>query len=165
MGPPVQELQSSAVVPVQVGAGAGQSGVNPAAKPVVTVVRVQPRTRQAASNIQIRWQSNNYNDGNIRWGGPGNPRAFVRNIRPVGENYQGTFTTDRPLVPATLHTFTVEVRNTLHSPGWLATAIVVRSAPDYVSLRTFLIETGTPVTASVRSLVGPGRSVRELIIG
>jgi len=165
MGPPVEEQQSSALVPVQVGAGTGRSGVNPAAKPVVSVVHVQPRTRQLASNIRIHWQSNNYNAGKLLWGGPGNARAFERNIGPVGQNYQGTFTTDRPLVPATLYTFTVEVRNTLHSPGWLSTSIVVRSAPDYVSLRKFLIDTGTPVTASVRSLVSAGRSVRHLIIG
>ena len=165
LGPPVEEQQSSVVVPVQVGPGAGQSGVNPAAKPVVTLVHVQPRRPGTPSNIRIHWKSNNYNDGNLFWGPPGNPRAFAKNVRPVGENYEGTFTTDRPLVPGALYTFTVEVRNTLHSPGWLATSLVVRSAPDYVSLRRFFIDSGTPVTTSVRSLIGADRSVRKLVIG
>ena len=164
-GSPGEELQSSVLVPVQVGAGSGNAGVDPAAKPVVTLVGVQPRTRQVASNIQIRWQSDNYNDGNVFWGPPGAERTFSKRIRPVGTTYHGTFTTDRPLTAATLYTFTVEVRNTLHSPGWLSTSLVVRSAPDYLSLRRFLIDTRTPIGTSVRSLVGESRSVRKLLIG
>ena len=45
--------------------GGGGTGVFPAARPVVTVVGVQPRTLQAANSIAIAWRSNNYNDGNI----------------------------------------------------------------------------------------------------
>jgi len=165
MGPPSEELQSTALVPLQVGAVEGRAGVDPAATPLVSLVRVQPRTRQAASNIQIHWKSNNYNDANIHWGPPGSERASTEHIPPVGTSYEGTFTTNRPLVAATIYTFAVEVRNTLHSPDWLSTTLVVRSAPDYVSLRRFLLATGTPIGTSVRSLVGERRSVRTMIIG
>lgn len=165
-GPPSQELQSSVTVPVQTGGiGPGNSGVNPAAKPVVTVEHVQRRTVQSLSSIKIAWRSNNYNDGNIFWGPASAPRAFARNIRPVGENYQGTFTTDRALTAATVYVFTVEVRNTLHSPTWIATSVAVRSAADFLSVRQFLIASGTPLSASLRSIVGVGRSVRQLLLG
>ena len=84
----------------------------------------------------------------------------------------GTFTTDRPLTANTLYSFTVEVRNTLHSPQWLATTMVVRSAVDpappvvrTTSVREFLERTGRPVTSSLAGLLGAARSVRALILG
>ena len=68
-GSPAEEQQSVVSVPVQTGGvGGGNSGVLPAAKPIVTVVHVHPRTVHAANNIKIAWTSNNYNDGNIFWG-------------------------------------------------------------------------------------------------
>lgn len=153
-------------MPVQTGGtGGGNTGVLPAAKPIVTVVQVQPRTVHGPSSIKIAWQSNNYNDGNIFWGPASAPAAFRRSIRPVGENYSGTFTTDRALTPATQYVFKVEVRNTLHSATWIATTILVRSAVDTLSARQFLLTSGRPVTTGLATLVGPTRSVRTMLVG
>ena len=64
-------------MPVQTGGTGGNTGVLPAARPIVTVVHVQPRTACAArTRIKIAWQSNNYNDGNIFWGPASAPAAF-----------------------------------------------------------------------------------------
>jgi hypothetical protein len=164
-GVPPEEQQSVVVLPLTQGAGAGNSGVLPAAKPVVSVVHVRPRTVSAPATIRIAWRSNNYNDGNIIWG-PGNaPTAFTHSIRPQGEQYSGEFETNKPLSPATQYIFKVEVRNTLHSPGWISTTIVVRSQPDTLSVRTFLQTSGRPVTTGLATVVGPSKSVRTLLVG
>jgi hypothetical protein len=163
-GPPAETLQSVVLVPIQIGGAVG-GGVVPAAKPIVTVVHVQPRTVLTASNIEIAWKSNNYNDGNIFWGPKSAPEAFRRNIRPVGEVYHGTFTTNQPLSPATQYVFKVEVRNTLQSPRWISTTIMVRSAPDTLSVREFLIASGRPVTSSLAALVGPAKSLHKMLVG
>jgi len=131
----------------------------------VTVVHVQPRTVHGPNNIKIAWQSNNYNDGNIFWGPASAPAAFRRSIRPVGEVYSGTFTTDSTLTPATQYVFKVEVRNTLHSPGWISTTVVVRSAADILSVRQFLLASGRPVATGLATLVGPARSLRKMLVG
>jgi hypothetical protein len=165
-GSPPEEQQSAVSVPVQTGGpGGGNPGVYPAARPIVTVVQVQPRTVHAASSIKIAWRSNNYNDGNIVWGPASAPEAFRHSIPPRGENYSGTFTTDRALIAATQYVFKVEVRNTLHSPTWIATTIVVRSATDTLSVRQFLLANGRPVTTGLATLVGPARSVRAMLVG
>jgi hypothetical protein len=163
--PAAQELQSTITVPLQTGAVGGGSGVLPAAKPIVTVVKVQARTRQAPNSITIAWKSNNYNDGKIIWGPANHADAFRHNIRPHGEVYHGTFQTDQPLSSATNYVFKVEVRNTLHSPGWISTAAVVRSALDTVSLRQFLQGSGLPIVSSIRGVAGADRSLRHLILG
>jgi hypothetical protein len=164
-GEPPQELQSTLTLPLQVGGGSGNAGVSPAAQPVVTVVKIQARTRQVPSSITIAWKSDNYNDGNIIWGPEDRPEAIQHNIKPHGEIYHGTFQTDQPLRSAVNYLFKVEVRNTLHSPGWISTTIVVRSATDTVSLRQFLQGSSLPVTSSIHALVGPDRSVRRIILG
>lgn len=164
-GPPAEEQQSTVVVPVRSGPAAGSTGVVPAAVPVVTVERVQGRTLQAAPSITIRWRSNNYNDGEIRWGPEQAPQAFVRSIRPQGERYEGTFTTDRPIAAATTHRFEVRVVNRLHSPTWVSATAAVRSAPDHVSLRRFLEASGVPAAGSIRARVGAGGSLRRLLRG
>jgi hypothetical protein len=165
-GLPSEEQQSVVSLPVQLGGpGSGNAGVLHAAKPIVTVVHVQPRTVLSVNSIEIAWTSNNYNDGNIFWGPASAPNAFRRNIRPVGERYSGTFVTDRPLQPATQHVFKVEVRNTLHSPTWISTSMVVRSAADTLSVRQFLIASGRPVTTGLAALVGPARSLRKMLVG
>lgn len=164
-GPPVEEQQSAVSVPVQTdGGGGGRTGVFPAQKPVVTIVNVQPRTVNSVSSITIAWKSNNYNDGNIFWG-PKNPAAFRHNIRPRGEVYSGTFKTNQALSAATEYVFKVEVRNTLHSPGWISTTIIVRSAADTLSVRQFLLTSGKPVTTGLAAVVGPTRSVHQLLAG
>lgn len=171
-GSPAEEQQSSVVVPVQGGPGPGSGGVFPAMKPVVTLVRVQPRTAGAPASITIAWRTNNHNDGNIFWGPAAAPRSFVRNIRPANASVTtGTFTTDRPLVAGSLYSFTVEVRNTLHSPAWLATTALIRAAAEApatvstTSVRQFLQQTGRPTTSGLAPLVGPSGSVRTLILG
>jgi len=165
-GSPPEEQQSVVTVPVQTGGGGGgQSGVFPAKKPVVTIVKVQPRTVNSASSITIAWSSNNYNDGNIFWGPKNAPEAFRQNIRPRGEVYSGTFTTNQPLSAATEYVFKVEVRNTLHSPGWISTTIIVRSAANTLSVRQFLLTSGKPVTTGLATVVGPTRSVHQLLAG
>jgi hypothetical protein len=164
-GSPPEEQQSVVSVPVQSGGTPGNTGVLPAARPIVTVVQVRPRTVHAANQITIAWQSNNYNDGNIVWGPASAPTAFRRSIRPRGEVYSGTFATDRALSPATQYVFKVEVRNTLHSPTWIATTVVVRSAPDTLSVRQFLLTSGRPVSSSLAALVGPTRSLRTMLLG
>ena len=164
-GSPAEELQSSVPVPLQVAGGSGSTGVAPAAQPVVTVEKVQARTHQVASSITIAWRSNNYNDGNIFWGPAEQPAAFRHSIKPTGTIYHGTFQTDQPLFAAVNYFFKVEVRNTLHSPGWLSTTAVVRSAPNTVSVRQFLQRSGLPAASSLHGLVGAGRSVRQMILG
>ena len=139
--------------------------MTPAAKPVVTVVGVRPRTVQSASTIEIAWASNNYNDGNIFWGPVSAPEAFKRNIKPKGEIYKGTFTTNQALSPATQYFFKVEVRNTLQSPNWISTTIVVRSAADTLSVRAFLEASGRPVATGLATLVGPTKSVHQMLVG
>lgn len=165
-GSPPEEQQSSVSVPVQTGgSGPGNTGVLPAAKPIVTVVQVRPRTLLSANTIEIAWKSNNYNDGNIVWGPASAPTVFRRSIRPRGEVYSGTFITDRTLTPATQYVFKIEVRNTLHSPTWLSTTIVVRSASDTLSVRQFLLASGRPVTTSLATVVDPTRSIRKMLVG
>lgn len=161
-GNPAEEQQSTVGVPLHTeNPDGGGTGVYPAARPVVTVVGVQPRTLQAANSITIAWRSNNYNDGNIYWGPSTSPRAFQRNIRPRGENYQGTFTTDQTLTSATNYSFTVEVRNTLHSPTWIGTTAVVRSAVNFRSLRRFLQASNVAFPAQLGVLLGAERSLRR----
>jgi hypothetical protein len=161
-GNPPEEQQSSVVVPLHSeNPSGGGTGVYPAARPIVTVVGVQPRTLHAANSITIAWRSNNYNDGNIIWGPSTSPRAFQRNIRPRGENYQGTFTTDQTLTSATNYSFTVEVRNTLHSPTWIGTTAVVRSAANFRSLRRFLQASNVAFPAALDALLGAERSLRR----
>ena len=153
-------------MPLQTGGpGPGSAGVFPAAKPIVTVVQVRPRTLHSANTIEIAWRSNNYNDGNIVWGPASAPGAFRRSIRPRGEVYSGTFVTDQPLSPATPYVFMVEVRNTLHSPTWLSTTVIVRSAADTLSVRHFLVASGRPVTTGLASVAGPDRSLRKMLVG
>jgi hypothetical protein len=165
-GSPPEEKQSSVSVPLQTGGpGPGATGVLPAAKPIVSVVRVRPRTLLSANTIEIAWQSNNYNDGNIVWGPASTPTAFRRSIRPRGEVYSGTFVTDQPLAPATQYVFKVEVRNTLHSPTWLSTTVIVRSASDTLSVRQFLVASGRSPTTSLATVVGPTRSLRRMLVG
>jgi hypothetical protein len=165
-GSPAEEQQSSVSVPIQTsGPGPGQSGVLPAAKPIVSLVQIRPRTLVSANTIEIAWQSNNYNDGNIVWGPDSAPTAFRRSIRPRGEVYSGRFVTDQPLAPASRYQFRVEVRNTLHSPTWLATTIVVRSASDTLSVRQFLLASGRPADSGLAPLVGPSRSLHRMLTG
>jgi hypothetical protein len=75
------------------------------------------------------------------------------------------FVTDQPLAPASRYQFRVEVRNTLHSPTWLATTIVVRSASDTLSVRQFLLASGRPADSSLAPLVGPSRSLHRMLTG
>jgi hypothetical protein len=164
-GVPPDEKHSVVVVPLSQGAGPGNTGVFPAATPLVWMVRVSPRTVAAPAAIAIGWKSNNYNDGNIVWGPIHRPGDFRHSIRPVGERYSGEFVTDQPLTAATQYVFKVEVRNTLHSPGWVSTTVVVRSAPDTLSLRQFLIASGRPVTTGAATVVGPSRSLRAMLVG
>jgi len=165
-GSPAEEQQSSVILPLdQGGSGGGNTGVRPAAKPTVTLVEVRARTTNTPSTIKIAWRSNNYNDGNIFWGPRERPAEFTRNIRPAGEHYSGEFVTDQRLVSATQYVFKVEVRNTLRSPAWISTSIVVRSAADTLSIREFLMASGMPLTTSLGSIVGATRSVRELLVG
>jgi len=165
-GSPPEEQQSVVTVPVQTGGGGGgNTGVFPAKKPIVTIVNVQPRTVTSASSITIAWKSNNYNDGNIFWGPKNAPAAFRQNIRPRGEIYSGTFTTNQALSAATEYVFKVEVRNTLHSPDWISTTIIVRSAADTLSVRQFLLTSGKPVTTGLAAVVGPAKSVHKMLAG
>lgn len=164
-GTPPEEKQSVVTVPLQ-GPITGGSGVAPAARPIVTVVRVQQRTVQTPASITIGWRSNNYNDGNIHWGPAAiDPAPFHHSIRPVGTVYHGTFTTDRPLDGNARYAFRVEVRNTLHSPTWIGTTIVVRSAPATLSVRKFLLDSGRPASTSLASLVGQPKSLHTLLFG
>lgn len=161
-GEPPEEQQSAASVLVGTGASAG---VRPAATPILTILEVRPRTLAGPNRITIGWKSDNYNDGNILWGPAASPEAFKHSITPKGENYSGSFTTDRPLLPVTLYRFKVEVRNTLHSPTWVHTLLSVLSAENSLSLRQFLIASGRPVTTPVAAVVGPDRSVHHLLVG
>jgi hypothetical protein len=161
-GSPPEEQQSVFTFTI---AGPAQGGVFPAAPPEVTLIRVVPRTANGPASITIAWKSNNYNDGNIVWGPESNPAASRRNIRPVGERYSGEFTTDSPLTPGGRYAFRVEVRNTLHSPGWIASTMTVTVPPALWSVRAFLMLSGRPVNAGIAALVGPTRSVRTWIRG
>lgn len=162
-GDPPEEQATAVQVPLYGGTGGG--GVYPAAKPVVTVEAVRARTPHAPSSVTIRWKSNNYNDGRILWGPQSAPRQASSSIRPRGEVYEGTWTTDQPLQPATLYSFTVSVRNTLHSPGWIETTVVVRTPPNRLSVRDFLIAGGLPPVTGVRAAMGAERSVRRWLTG
>lgn len=161
-GNPPEEQQS--VFQLTVSGGPVQ-GVYPAATPSVRVVRVQPRTSDRAASITIAWQSNNYNDGNIVWGPQSRPESFRRSIRPRGERYSGEFTTDQVLTPGGRYVFRVEVRNTLHSPGWVSATITVGVPEATWSVRAFLLASGKPVTTGLASVLGPARSVRAWLRG
>jgi hypothetical protein len=163
-GSPAEEQQSTVTLPVQTGgAGPATSGVFPAAIPVVSVVDVLPHTLHSPNRITIAWRSNNYNDGNIVWGQTNAPEAFKRSIKPRGEIYHGTFTTDQPLIPASNYVFKVEVRNTLHSTRWISTTVVVRSAPGFNSLRQFLQASGVPIPCRLRTIMQSGGRLRHLL--
>jgi len=163
-GSPGDEQQSVLSLPVQT-SSSNNAGVRPTKKPVVMLVHVQKRTAQTASNIEIAWVSDNYNDGNIFWGPANAPTSFKRNIKPIGEVYNGKFTTNQPLSPATPYVFKVEVRNTLQSPTWISTTIIVKSAADTLSVRQFLQASGRPVSTGLATLVGPTKSVHKLLVG
>jgi hypothetical protein len=167
---PPEEQRSVVVVPAQTGAGTGNAGVLPAMKPIVTLLHVQPATAGTRASIKIGWESNNYNDGTIIWGPESAPRSYNRSIRPPNDSVRsGVFTTDQPLSAGTRYVFRVEVRNTLHSPTWLSTTVVVRSAIERpavaptVSVRQFLQASGRPVTSGLASLAGPTRSLRQML--
>ena len=161
-GPPVEEQHSVFTFTV---AGPANGGVFPAATPAVNVVRVVPRTSSGAATITIAWRSNNYNDGNIVWGPESNATAFRHSIRPRGEHYSGEFTTDQMLSSGVRYVFRVEVRNTLHSPGWLASTITVAVPAALSSVREYLLLSGKPVPGGIAAFVGPARSVRTWIRG
>lgn len=160
-GSPPEEQMSVVQLPVH---HPSAGGVYPAARPMVTVEHVRPRTVHAPATIAIAWKSNNYNDGNIFWGPQGAP-PFVHSIRPRGEVYNGVFTTDKPLIPSRLYEFKVEVRNTLYSPDWISTTILVRSAAETLSVREFLIASGKAPTTPLAGLVGAARSLRGMLLG
>jgi hypothetical protein len=159
----VEEQQSVASVALQKPL-TGNSGVLPAAKPIVTIVRVISRTTKTPAKIEIAWKSDNYNDGNIIWGPANAPTLFTHPIKPVGTTYHGTFGTDHPLTSATPYVFQVAVRNTLHSKEWVSTTVLVRSAADTLSVRQFLLASGIPVTTSLTSVAGPAKSLRNLLL-
>lgn len=142
-----------------------QGGVYPAAPPQVALVRAVPRTANGPASITISWKSNNYNDGNIVWGPEADPTAFRHSIRPVGERHSGEFTTDRPLTAGVRYVFRVEVRNTLHSRGWIASTLTFPLPPSVWSVRTYLLLSGRPVDKGIVALLGPARSVRTWIRG
>jgi hypothetical protein len=145
--------------------GGAPGGVVPAAKPIVTLLQVLPRTAQAKSSISIGWRSNNYNDGNIVWGPADAPTAFQRSIKPVGTRYDGTFTTDQKLRSATPYAFKVSVVNRLESPNWISTTIMVRSAVDTLSVRAFLLASGRPLNTGLANVVGAAKSLHTLLVG
>jgi hypothetical protein len=161
-GSPPEEQQSVFQLTL---AGGPVQGVYPAATPSVRVVRVLPRTSDRPASITIAWQSNNYNDGTIVWGPQSSPTAFRRSIRPRGERYSGEFTTDQILTSGARYVFRVQVRNTLHSPGWVSATITVAVPDSTWSVRTFLIASGKPVTSGLASVLGPARSVRAWLRG
>jgi hypothetical protein len=168
-GSPPEEQQSVITVPVQLPGGGG-TGVFPAMKPIVTLVRVQPQTPTAQRSITIHWKSNNYNDGNIFWGPENTATPFVRNIRPPNDSVSsGDFTTDQPLTPGKRYFFRVEVRNTLHSTTWISTTIFVRAAIEATapiattSVRQFLQATGRPVTTALATIIGAQKSLRRML--
>ena len=165
-GLPNEEQQSSIVVPINQGSVPGPTGVHPASRAVVRLVRVQPRTVAVAASITIAWRGNNYNDANLYWGPTATtPALHSRGIDPVGERYEGEFTTDKAVQPSTQYTFRVDVRNTLHSPNWLSTTIIVRSAPATLSVREFLITSDHPPSTGLASLVGPDKSIHKMLVG
>jgi len=161
-GSPPDEQQSVFTFTI---AGPVQGGVYPAAPPQLNLVRVAPRTSTTPASITIAWKSNNYNDGNIVWGPESTPTAFRRSIRPRGEVYSGEFTTDAALTPGARYVLRVEVRNTLHSPGWIASTITVAVPAALWSVRGFLQLSGKPVDRGIAAFVGPSRSVRTWIRG
>jgi hypothetical protein len=165
-GSPNEEQQSSIVVPINQGSVPPPTGVHPASRAVVRLVRVQPRTLAVSASITVAWRGNNYNGANLYWGPTATaPAQHARGINPVGERYEGEFTTDQPVLPSTQYTFRVDVRNTLHSPNWLSTTIIVRSAPGGFSVREFLIASNRPPSTGLASLVGPDKSIHKMLLG
>lgn len=161
-GSPPEEQQSVFTFTVP---GAASGGVLPAATPAVALVRVVPRSAKGPASITIGWRSNNYNDGNIVWGPEQSPTAYRHSIRPKGERYSGEFATDRPLTAGMRYVFRVEVRNTLHSPGWVASTLTVTVPAALSSVRAYLQLSGRPVDGGIAALVGPARSVRTWMRG
>jgi len=162
-GSPAEEQQSSVQVSLGAGPTGGGTGVIPAAKPVLTVGAVTPKTLATPNRITIAWRSNNYNDGNLIWGPETSPGLFRRSIKPTGERYEGSFSTDQRLVAGTRYLFKVEVRNTLQSPAWTSTTALVRAARNFSSLRGFLTASGLSTSGGLRAVLGQGDSLRELL--
>jgi len=100
-----------------------------------------------------------------QYGQAGAPRLFASVLYKNNEPTPTTFTTNQPLSSATQYVFKVEVRNTLQSPTWISTTIIVRSAEDTLSVRQFLLASGRPVSTSMATLVGPAKSLHKLLVG
>ncbi|MGW0885845.1 hypothetical protein [Streptomyces sp. NPDC002671] len=163
-GSPSQELQTTAP-PITVNGGAPATGGGLPPPPRVHIDKVQGRTLHSEPSITLSWASNNYNDANIFWGTVSQSPKFQVRIPPHGDVYHGTFTTNRPLLAGELYVFDFQVRNTTLSQTWFSTKVVVRVPVNISSVRKFMKISGLPTATNLRSLAGPGQSVRELLLG
>lgn len=163
-GSPSEELQTtSPPIPVNSGSTTVGGGLPP--PPTVHVEKVQGRTLNSQASITLSWASNNYNDANVFWGTQSQQPKFQTRIPPHGDVYHGTFTTDKPLIGGEFYVFDFQVRNTMLSPTWFSTKIVVRALPDVSSVRKFMQVSGLPGSATLRTIVGSGGRMRPLLFG
>lgn len=155
--PPAQPLVST--VSILVGGPVAATGNGPS-KPAVTIKSATAQTLKHPNQIILGWSSSSYNDGNILWGPISSPRMWSHSIKPKTDTYSGEWTTDRPLAPRTIYSFTVQVKNSLTTNVWVETTIAAKSAANFYSVREFLGASGVK-GPSLRTAIGHGGSLRQ----
>jgi hypothetical protein len=141
---------------VNVALPGGPTGITPShvhERPRLVLKERWPKTLQRENGITVFWSSYSINEATLHWGAFGGAANDV-NLKISAPNYNGDFTTDRPLIPAQDYEFTVTVRNTFEGWGPYTTGLAVRSASNYVSMRDFLAASHAD-PKSLRRAVGP----------
>jgi hypothetical protein len=158
VGPPDEVRWSGVVVGIPGGASAPVSP-DPA-KPVVQI-RLEPATLTHPNRATVSWSSFSYTDGNILWGPHGSPREHKHSFEPRGTTYRGAWTTDIPLAPRALYSFTVQVRDSLTTKRWIETTVEMESAANHHSVRSFLAASGISGQPLRKALGAQGASFRR----
>ncbi|MFE7889688.1 hypothetical protein [Streptomyces sp. NPDC057412] len=137
----------------------------PVMKPEVTA-QAEQRTAQSPASITVTWKASNYTQARIIWGPETATAAYEYVLNPAHEQYQRSFRTDYPLIPDTLYSFLVGVRNVRLDPDrWLSAQVLVKSPIEIRSVRKFLEISKMAPADGVRAALGSRQSLRDLLFG
>lgn len=129
-------------------------------RPTVTL-RAEAQVLAHPNRITVGWGSDSYTDGNILWGDPADPRANRHNIKPKRTVYHGEWTTETPLAPQTLYSFTVQVRNSFTTTSWVEATVGIVSASNHHSVRQFLAASGVSGRTMQQAFGPSGSRIRK----
>jgi hypothetical protein len=116
---------------------------NPGLYPKLSVISINPKSIIESNNIKFHRSASNITSAEIIWWAISTP--FSKETVPIQINstndYSGDWTTDVQLTSNTLYSFTLTVHNSFQSTSESCT-IIVRSARNLTSLRSFLMANG-----------------------